>query len=223
MSQEKVREILSHVDMTKIDLSSFQLSSKKFDELATLYRNRLILTCVAMIAENDSGKSNAYDVLERIADNPDIYFYDAVYAYERNAVDEAINDITYRRDRSINGVKVKAIQNRIKATYKEMRKSIEGALENGATFNEEFNEETVNRCLQIARSAIANGRQQALKAHQEPEKQEPVVEETPQVVVEQPAEETAQVETMTVEEHPTEPKKPEKVSFWKKIFGKMKA
>lgn len=218
MSQEKVREILSHVDMTKIDLSSFQLSSKKFDEMATLYRNRLILKCVAMIAENDSGKSSAYEVLEKIADNPDIYFYDSVYAYERKVVDDAINDITYRRDRSINGVKVKAIQKRIKDTYKEMRKSIEGALNNGATFNEEFNEETVNRCLKIAQDAIANGRQKAA-AHRETVE----VKEKAQVTVEPQVEEKAQVETMTVEEHQPEVTKTEKVSFWKKIFCKMKA
>ena len=218
MSQEKVREILSHVDMTKIDLSSFQLSSKKFDEMATLYRNRLILKCVAMIAENDSGKSSAYEVLEKIADNPDIYFYDSVYAYERKVVDDAINYITYRRDRSINGVKVKAIQTRIKATYKEMRKSIEGALENGATFNEEFHEETVNRCLKIAQDAIANGRQKAASRQETVE-----VEEKAHATVEPQVEEKAQVETMTVEEHQPEVTKTEKVSFWKKIFCKMKA
>lgn len=218
MSQEKVREILSHVDMTKIDLSSFQLGSKKFDEMATLYRNRLILKCVAMIAENDSGKDNAFQVLERIADNPNIYFYDSVYAYERKVVDNAIDDITYRRDKSIYGVRTKAIQNRIKATYKEMRKSIEGALNNGATFNEEFNEETVNRCLKIAQDAIANGRQKAAAPQETVE-----VEEKAQVTVEPKVEEKAQVETMTVEEHQPEAPKTEKVSFWKKIFCKMKA
>ena len=99
-----------------------------------------------------------------------------------------------------------------------MRKSIEGALKNGATFNEEFNEETVNRCLKIAQDAIANGRQKAAAPQETVE-----VEEKAQVTVEPKVEEKAQVETMTVEEHQPEAPKTGKVSFWKKIFCKMKA
>lgn len=214
MSQEKVREILSHVDMTKIDLSSFQLSEKKFNEMATLYRNRLILTCVTIIAESDSGKDSAFQVLEKIADNPNLYDYATVYASEREVVDKAISDIVSYRDRSVNDIKVKAIQKRVKATYKEMRKSIEGALENGASFTEEFNEETVNKCLQIAQNAVANGRQKAAAEH------DVVVAEckAEQTEVVLDAEESAPVDQITTSESNEEQTKPAKVSFWKRIF-----
>ena len=216
MSQEKVREILSHVDMTKIDLSSFQLSEKKFNEMATLYRNRLILTCVTIIAENDSGKDSAFQVLEKIADNPNIYDYATVYAGEREVVDKAISDIVSYRDRSINDVKIKAIQKRIKATYKEMRKSIEGALNNGAQFVEEFNEETVNRCLKIAQDAVTSGRQKAAAEHNSTA----VNREATQTEAVLDVEENVSVEQEIKSENQNESPKSEKVSFWKRIFAR---
>lgn len=216
MSQEKVREILSHVDMTKIDLSSFQLSEKKFNEMATLYRNRLILTCVTMIAENDSGKDSAFGVLEKVADNPNIYDYATVYACEREAVDKAINDIVSYRNRSINDVKIKAIQKRIKATYKEMRKSIEGALNNGAQFVEEFNEATVNRCLEIAQNAISNGRQKSATVNIEEPVEPVVVQEKETASVNENSVIDIECKSEAAAEHP----KREKVSFWKRIFVK---
>ena len=207
MSKEKVHEILSHVDMSKIDLSSFKLSEKKFNEMSTLYRNRLILTCVTIIAENDSGKDTALQILEKIADNPNVYDYATVYAIERADVDKAIDDIVSYRNRNINDVKLKTIEKRMKATYKEMRKSIEAALENGATFTEEFNETTVNRCLQITQNAIESGRRKAAEVHVA------TVVETENLTKQNDTAECVEV----VVEH-TDNAKPKKISFWRRIF-----
>ena len=51
MSQEKVREILSHVDMTKIDLSSFQMSEKRVGE-SILYHVTMV---IKLKKSNDEG------------------------------------------------------------------------------------------------------------------------------------------------------------------------
>ena len=165
MSQEKVREVLSHVDMTKIDLSSFKLSEKKFNELSHLYRNRVIISCASVILRKDDHPAEEVDVsfemLKRVVDNPELYSYSTLYHMERETVDKAINDITYRRDRNINDIKVKAIEKRMKDSYKQMRKTLELALEHDNDFEQEFDEEVVDKCLQLAKNAIERSKQKA--------------------------------------------------------------
>ena len=237
MSQEKVREILSHVDMTKIDLSSFKISSKKFNELSHLYRNRVVVSCFSLVVHKNEHSSDevdtALEMLTKVVDNPSIYDYDTIYAAERKAVDTAIDDITTRRNRNINDVKVKAIENRMKDAYKKMRKTIELAMEYGNDFEDEFDENIVERCIAIAKNSIENGRKKAAamyavnaereakqdnteKAEQKPadRSNEPDVETAAQ-------EETPQQSTIekqiSVEERPE--KKPEKkVGFWRRLF-----
>lgn len=180
MSQEKVREILSHVDMTKIDLSSFKISEKKFNELATLYKNRVILSCIGAIINKDGWTKEeidqAFTMLRRVVDEPDFYSYATIYAKERVAVDAAIDDITTRRDRNINDVKIKAIENRMKDAYKSMRKTIEAALANGNSFEHEFDEEIAQRCLRIAKSAIEDGENKVAEQFAKKETQKAIEE-----------------------------------------------
>ncbi len=212
MSQEKVREIFSHVDMSKIDLSSFKLSEKKFNEMATLYKNRVILSCVSIIASKEDdheAKNQAFQVIEKIAENPDIYRYATLYAAERKAVDAAIDDITTRRDRNINDIKLKAIEKRMKDAYKQMRKTIEMAMENGVSFEHEFDDVIVERCLKIAKDAIDDGKRKAA----EPQEATVVKTET------QSEQKDATVGTEAVVE-PAGETKPNKISFWKRIFGR---
>ena len=241
MNQEKVREILSHVDMTKIDLTSFKISEKKFNELSTLYRNRVIISCVTVMLRKNQHPAEevdvAFEMLTKVIENPELYSYDTLYHMEREAVDKAINDITSRRDRNINDVKVKAIEKRMKDSYKQMRKTLELALEEGNTFEQEFQEETVERCLQVAKEAIAMGKKKAAEqaAKQKAQKsikecqdrieecemiaetryaavaassQKPAISDLPEVV---------QAEMATYkEQQKTTVKKP----FWKRLFAK---
>ena len=165
MSQEKVREILSHVDMTKIDLSSFKLSEKKFNELSHLYRNRVIVSCASVILRKDDHPAEdvdiSFEMLKRVVEKPDLYSYSALYHTEREAVDKAINDITHRRDRNINDIKVKAIEKRMKDSYKQMRKTLELALERDNDFEQEFDEEIVEKCLHLTKNALERSKQKA--------------------------------------------------------------
>lgn len=221
MSQEKVREILSHVDMTKIDLSSFRLSEMKFDELSHLYRNRVILSCVGVVVQKDKFTKeevdSAFDLLKKVTDNPNIYSYAHIYATERQAVDDAINDITTNRNRSINDVKLKAIEKRIKDAYKHMRRIIQLALENGNTFEDEFDENVVEKCLQITKKAIDSGYQKAAEEHVATANvQEPQVEQVESVVEAKHAETSESV----IAKEACEEKPRTKVGFWKRIFGK---
>ena len=225
MSQEKVREILSHVDMTKIDLSSFKLSEKKFDELATLYRNRLILNCVSIVAcKSDFDKKtvdSAFEIVKKVAANPNVYSYASIYAAERKSVDEAIDDITTRRDRNINDVKLKAIEKRMKDAYKQMRKNIEEALANGISFEYEFDEATVERCLRIAQEATESGKQKAAETAAENEKVEAEVEPKPEpkvVKIEDGvrAEDTGET---VADNEAHENTKRANMPFWRRLFG----
>jgi hypothetical protein len=219
MSQEKVREILSHVDMTKIDLSSFRLSEKKFDELSHLYRNRALLSCMSVIIHKEHYTQeeieHALTMVQKIANDPDFYSYSHIYSSERKSVDDAINDITTRRDRSINDVKIKAIEKRIKDAYKSMRKTIEAALANGNTFEDELDENIVERCLQITKNAIASGYQKAAEEHEKAVLAETVVKSDTSIN----NAECEESDEAIVNEQPKEVV-PTKVSFWKRVFCK---
>ena len=98
MSKEKVQEIFSHVDMSKIDLTSFKISEKKFNELSHLYRNRVILSCFAIVRRSESPHDEyrvAFDMLKKVVENPDLYTYAHIYAMERQAVDKAITPFAF--------------------------------------------------------------------------------------------------------------------------------
>ena len=245
MSQEKVREILSHVDMTKIDLSSFKLSEKKFNELSHLYRNRVIVSCASVILRKDDHPAEDVDVsfemLKRVVENPELYNYSTLYHMEREVVDKAINDITYRRDRNINDIKIKAIERRMKDAYKQMRKTLELALEYDNDFEQEFDEEIVEQCLQLAKHAIERSEQKAAaqknleaaqQAIKECEKNIEIIRVEAETAVNALEAQTSTVQTVDVPEtaqtcvHSQKeqkvnctPKKP----FWKRIFNKTTA
>lgn len=219
MSQEKVREILSHVDMTKIDLSSFKISEKKFNELAALYKNRVILACVSIIAckDEDDRESidQAFDVIKKIAANPDLYSYWSIYNAEQKDVNAAINEITNSQDRSISAVHVKATEFRMKAAYKHMRKAIETALENGNSFECEFDEAAVERCLKVTTDAIESGRKKAEEEYAASQS----IQSDSALANEETHEEVMDIAT----DEPSESARPIKVTFWKRIFGNRKA
>ena len=239
MSKEKVQEIFSHVDMSKIDLTSFKISEKKFNELSHLYRNRVILSCFAIVRRSESPHDEyrvAFDMLKKVVENPDLYTYAHIYSMERQAVDKAINDITSRRDRNINDVKVKAIEKRMKDAYKQMRKTLELALEND-DFEQEFDEELVTKCLNISQNIFdAIKRRETEIAYREAEAEiesAKLKAATTYVAIETKAEAKQSLQRMTSNKSPKqEPNnttnsekeivKP-KVSFWKRLFGRMMA
>lgn len=228
MSKEKVQNILSQVDMSKIDLTSFRLSEKKFNELSTLYRNRVIISCVAVLIRKAQYPQEevdvAFEMLEKVVNNPDLYSYSHIYSMERQAVDRAINDVTSRRNRSINDIKVKAIERRMKDAYKQMRKTIELALEHNNDFEQECDEGTVERCLTIAKEAIKDGKKKAAeKALQEAQAEK---DKAKMRAAAQAEAATAQVDAFEVfQEVQTEvvphlEANKTKTPFWKKLFCK---
>ena len=231
MSKEKVQEIFSHVDMSKIDLTSFKISEKKFNELSHLYRNRVIISCFAIMRRPESPRdeySVAFDMLEKVVKNPDLYTYAHIYSMERQAVDKAINDITSRRDRSINDVKVKAIEKRMKDAYKKMRKTLELALEND-DFEQEFDEELVEKCLNLSQSIFdAIKHKEAKVAYREAqmEYESAKVKAYATLTAIETERQAVQIpQHMSHEGSPNqgpEKEKP-KISFWKRIFGKASA
>lgn len=236
MSKENVQEIFSHVDMSKIDLTSFKISEKKFNELSHLYRNRVILSCFAIVRRSESPHDEycvAIDMLKKVVENPDLYTYAHIYSMERQAVDKAINDITSRRDRNINDVKVKAIEKRMKDAYKQMRKTLELALEND-DFEQEFDEELVTKCLNISQNIVdaimrkeaesANGSTNAVteKKNVEVSVTEMSVNQEQETVCETPKNDISN----QMSNEATTPSKvvmKSKVPFWKRLFGKMMA
>lgn len=218
MSQEKVREILSQVDMTKIDLTSFRISEKKFNALATIYRNRLITSCVGIMLDHSNCSKEeidgAFSILKELIADKDKYDYDHTYTQYRQAVDKVLNDITTERNRSINDVKMKSIDKWMKDKYKHMHTTISAALDQGITFEDEFNEEFVEKCLTFARNAIESGERKAREAEQRTTSvsEEPKVSES-EVITEN---------DVALEEKPNVAPTPKK-SFWERIRNKKKA
>ena len=245
MSKEKVQEILSHVDMSKINLTSFKNSEKKFNELSHLYRNRVILSCFAIVRRSESPSSEfgvSFEMLKKVVENRDLYTYSHIYSMERQAVDKAINDITTRRDRNINDVKVKAIEKRMKENYTQMRKTIELAMQNDS-FEQEFNEELVEKCLSISQGivgAVKRKEAEATRREEEAEVESTKLNasaehsamdakgQTEQILREEEQKEspehaeTKSEKTVEPEKEPAKEVLKHKVSFWQRIFNKMK-
>jgi hypothetical protein len=172
-------------------------------------------------------------MLKKVVENPDLYTYAHIYSMERQAVDKAINDITSRRDRNINDVKVKAIEKRMKDAYKQMRKTLELALEND-DFEQEFDEELVAKCLNISQNIVdAIVRKEAESAYcptnavaeqknVEVNVTEMAVNQEQETVCETPRNDVSN-QISNEETTPSKVVMRSKVPFWKKFFGKMMA
>lgn len=221
MSQEKVREILSHVDMTKIDLSSFQMSEKKFNEVARIFHHRVVVSSLSVVCYKDEYTdeevATAFKLLRQAVCTPEYYYYDESRKRAREYVDIAIKDLCWSpSDPNVQGMRVKVMNNQLKKMYKDMRHMIEQAMEHDNDFIVEMDDEKMARHMAAAKRAILEGEDKARALHEEkaaePAKPDnvPIVEmvenkvETTQHAVEEP--------TVAV---------PQKVPFWKKLFGKV--
>ena len=151
MSRENVLEILSHVDMSKIDLTSFKIGAAKFDEMGNLYRNVVIVQCILVINADISSKEErdaAFHLLKKIIKQPDGYSYDHIYREQRELVDEALNSfVGSRRNNQLNDIKKKAIEDRMKKSYKQMREVVQSSFDAGNSFQYEFDDDFINNCL----------------------------------------------------------------------------
>ena len=125
-----------------------------------------------------------------------------------------IDDMNLPRDKSVNDVKIKAIENCVKERYKSNRSSIEAALNLGIQFEQEFDEELISRCLKIAQKAIDADAQKSSAVEVEPHKEaaeeaEEIDTAEPNVDVCEHATNELQKETISI-----------KVPFWKRLFAK---
>ena len=229
MSQEKVREILSHVDMSKIDLSSLQLSEKKFNELARVFHHRVVVSSLSVIFYKedytDQEISMAYDMLKRAVNTPEFYYYDETRKRAAQIVNTAIKDLHWDPAApAVKGMRVTAMNDQIKKRYKEMRSLLEQAMKEGNDFVAEMDDEKMARHIAIAKKAINDGeaklkamqeKQEVAETSKKPNQPEPM-DRTPIVeMVENQADEAlhaVQEPTVTVSQ---------KTPFWKKIFGKV--
>jgi hypothetical protein len=113
----------------------------------------------------------------------------------------------------------------MKDAYKKMRKTIELAMEYGNTFEDEFDETIVERCMQIAKNSIENGRKKVAEDHTDVVVNQSAVnnqeDTTVKSVVQEKVPQQPTIEEQTVAEECPEKKPEKKVSFWKRLFGKV--
>lgn len=219
MSKEQVQEILSHVDMTKIDLTSFVISEKKFNELAKVYHNMLILSCATIITNGkekhgDDTVKAAYENLQGIAENPNVHDYSTVYAYVNQQCEKRLNDYFPNRNRATSEAKSKAIQKYLKETYKTMRETVESMSKNGNNFDQVFDEELITVIMKPFNEHIADDSDMNSEVNADNQNIIETVEDE-LVVVNSPAEESNETAKGVDSKSATTPtKKP----FWRRLL-----
>lgn len=99
--KEELQGVLSLVDMTKVDLPSYNISAKKYDAIAKTYTKIIFLTSVLELqlkvdpADEESMKRQeiAHRAIKRIAENPLFYHYDNAMQQEKELIQKATDDV----------------------------------------------------------------------------------------------------------------------------------
>lgn len=214
MNRQKVLDTLAMVDMTKIDLSSFKMGSKKFDALAEIYTRINISTCARIVIYQkemtEDEKAFCSRVIEKYSDNPQYDYYDNSRTIAKKIVEEAMEKVLGNyRGQDVNSLKIKSIEDCIKRDYKRMRKIIEALVDKGEKFEYEFDDDFITRCFILSKKALF------------PETQEDVVEESvEQTVPKQDVCSICEEEPKPPCEEVNTPCEERKVSIFQRLFAK---
>lgn len=98
--KENLESVLALVDVTKVDLPSYNISVKKYDEIARAYTKMLFMSSILYLCSED-GKSDDETEQKRVASetawsisqNPLMYAYEYAFAREGELVQRAAEEV----------------------------------------------------------------------------------------------------------------------------------
>ena len=224
--RENLQNVLSLVDMTKVDLPSYNISIKKYDIIASTYTKVIYLLASLELRvnkqENDE-EVKRFDIAKKtivkISKNPLIYSYENAIQKENALVKQATEDL-YGYRVPENSPQLRNVQNSVKKSL--MIKNMKEMLNSLRQFGDSNAENVIEFCM----SDENFEHQLKLFAEVcEEQKQEIPQDCEPQVNKEQVCEaketsETEEGEQQQSVETKDEEKSSQKTSLWKRLFGK---
>lgn len=211
--REELQKVFSLVDMSKIDLPSYNISTRKYDDIAKVYTKVIFLLSYLEVCTNpkETEEDNkrlaiAKKTLEKISQNPLAYSYDISVQQEKEIIQKATDDL-YSPYISKDNPRIKAAQNSVKKSA--MIKNMKQMLESLHSFNKNQTDNVVDFCM--SDENFERKMQEYNKIQQEVKEFDANTQQ-----IEQPDEPTDIAEPNSTDEV-CENKKP---SFWKRLFGK---
>lgn len=211
--REELQSVLNLVDMTKVDLPSYNISTKKYDEIAKAYTKVIFLLSYLEVCTNpkETDEDNkrlevAKKTLEKIANNPLVYSYDIAVQQEKEIVQKATDNL-YSPYISKDNPRLKVAQNSVKKSL--MIKNMKHMLESLHSFVNNQTDNVVDFCM--SDDNFERKMQEYNKIQQEVKNFDASVKPK-----EEQNEKTDAIETNNTVKEPTEVRP----SFWQRLFRK---
>lgn len=213
--REELQNVLSLVDMTKVDLPSYNISIKKYDIIAKTYTKVIYLLALLELRVNkqeNPEEEKRFDIAKRtivkIANDPLVYYYENAVQKEKAIIKQATSDI-YGSRIPENSPHLRNVQNSVKKSLmiknmKEMLNLLKQFMENNA-------ENVIDFCM-----SDENFEGQ-IKTFKEVQNKEPVHSTEEIVQKREVNNENIDIETQNIEEVSVPEKR---IPFWKRLFGK---
>ena len=224
--RENLQNVLSLVDMTKVDLPSYNISIKKYDIIASTYTKVIYLLASLELRvnkqENDE-EAKRFDIAKKtivkISKNPLIYSYENAIQKENAIVKQATKDL-YGYRVPENSPQLRNVQNSVKKSL--MIKNMKEMLNSLRQFGDSNAENVIEFCMsdenfehQLKLFAEVCQEQK----HEVSQNCEPQVSEVQVCETEKTSETEENEEQQSIEEK-NENNSPQKASLWKRLFGK---
>lgn len=222
--RENLQNVLSLVDMTKVDLPSYNISIKKYDIIASTYTKVIYLLASLELRvnkqENDE-EAKRFDIAKKtivkISKNPLIYSYENAIQKENALVKQATEDL-YGYRVPENSPQLRNVQNSVKKSL--MIKNMKEMLNSLRQFGDSNAENVIEFCMsdenfehQLKLFAEVC-QEQEVSQNCEPQVSEVQVCESEETSKVEENEEKQSVEVKNEESSP------QKTSLWKRLFGK---
>lgn len=226
--RENLQNVLSLVDMTKVDLPSYNISIKKYDIIASTYTKVIYLLASLELRvnkqENDE-EVKRFDIAKRtimkISKNPLIYSYENAIQKENALVKQATEDL-YGYRVPENSPQLRNVQNSVKKSL--MIKNMKEMLNSLRQFGDSNAENVIEFCMSDENfehqlKLFADVCQEQEQKQEISQNCEPQVSEV-QVCESKETSETEEGEQQQSVETKDEEKSSQKTSLWKRLFGK---
>jgi len=226
--RENLQNVLSLVDMTKVDLPSYNISVKKYDIIASTYTKVIYLLASLELRvnkqENDE-EVKRFDIAKKtivkISKNPLIYSYENAIQKENAIVKQATKDL-YGYRVPENSPQLRNVQNSVKKSL--MIKNMKEMLNSLRQFGDSNAENVIEFCMSdenfehqlklFAEVCQEQEQKQEVSQNCEPQVSEVQVRESEETSKVEENEEKQSIEVKNEESSP------QKASLWKRLFGK---
>lgn len=226
--RENLQNVLSLVDMTKVDLPSYNISIKKYDIIASTYTKVIYLLASLELRvnkqENDE-EAKHFDIAKKtimkISKNPLIYSYENAIQKENALVKQATEDL-YGYRVPENSPQLRNVQNSVKKSL--MIKNMKEMLNSLRQFGDSNAENVIEFCMSDENfehqlKLFAEVCQEQEQKQEIPQNCEPQVSEAQVCGTKETSETKGNEEQQSVEVKDEE-KSPQKTPLWKRLFGK---